>query len=90
MLSLEFASWSEPAIVFLDEVRRCTKNDSELQNLLNTSDPEQGNQFVRKYGLVYWQDKIVLPDDKNLKTKLLLEFHSSPVGGHAGIARTIA
>ncbi|PNX93203.1 hypothetical protein L195_g016354 [Trifolium pratense] len=83
-------AWSEPEIVFLDEVRRCTENDSQLQGLINTSDPVHGHQFVRKNGLVYWNNKIVLPDDKNLKTKLLLEFHSSPVGGHAGIARTIA
>lgn len=49
-----------------------------------------GHKFVLKDGLVFWQDKIVIPDDRNVKNKLLKEFHSSPVGGHAGITRTIA
>ncbi|GAU10375.1 hypothetical protein TSUD_419040, partial [Trifolium subterraneum] len=83
-------AWSKPEIALLEELRRSIEKDSQIQNLVGTSDNGQEQKFIQKQGLIYWQDRIVVPDDPQLKAKLLLEFHSSPVGGHAGIARTMA
>ena len=41
-----------------------------------------------KDGLYYLNDKLVIPDDKELKLSLLAEHHLPPSKGHPGIART--
>lgn len=37
-----------------------------------------------------WKNKIVVPYDSTLKNQLLYEYHSTPIGGHAGLLRTYA
>ncbi|XP_077219595.1 uncharacterized protein LOC143853740 [Tasmannia lanceolata] len=46
--------------------------------------------YTWRHGLLLYKGKIIIPTDSGLKTTLLQEFHSSPVGGHAGISRTMA
>lgn len=41
-------------------------------------------------GLLYWKDKLVVPNQSELIQKILLEYHTSPIGGHAGVTRSIA
>jgi hypothetical protein len=81
---------STPEVKLLDELKKGTEKDNSLQNILNNISTGQEQKFVHKDGLVYYKSRIVVPDDTHLKTKILLEFHSSPIGGHAGIARTLA
>jgi transposase InsO family protein len=38
---------------------------------------------------LYYQDRLVIPDHDELKLKLLRYVHDSPVGGHAGRAKTL-
>lgn len=40
--------------------------------------------------LLYWKHRQVIPQQPELITKILTEFHSSPIGGHSGVARTKA
>ena len=40
--------------------------------------------------LLYWKNRIVVPKDVDLIQQLLQEFHSSPIGGHFGLTRTLA
>ncbi|PNY00079.1 hypothetical protein L195_g023353, partial [Trifolium pratense] len=44
-------AWSEPEVAFLDEVRRCTEKDRQVQEWVNTSDTVHGHKFVLKDGL---------------------------------------
>jgi hypothetical protein len=81
---------STPEVKLLDELKKGTEKDNSLQNILNNISTGQEQKFVHKDGLVYYKSRIVVPDDTHLKTKILLEFHSSPICGHAGIARTLA
>ncbi|GKG14609.1 transposon Tf2-1 polyprotein, partial [Tanacetum coccineum] len=47
--------------------------------------------YFFKDGLLYWKRRVVVPpENPELITKLLVEFHSSPIGGHAGFLRTYA
>jgi hypothetical protein len=40
--------------------------------------------------LLFWKKRLVIPKDQSLIKDILEEFHASPIGGHAGISRTIA
>lgn len=47
-------------------------------------------QYAERENLLFWNDKLVIPTGSTLIDQVLYEFHASPIGGHAGIARTIA
>nr|GEW80641.1 hypothetical protein [Tanacetum cinerariifolium] len=54
-------------------------------------DPDGILPYFFKDGLLYWKRRDVVPlENLELITKLLVEFHSSPIGGHAGFLRTYA
>lgn len=48
----------------------------------NTEDFSWKNNLLWKHG------KLFIPDDQQLKHILLVEIHSTPVGGHSGTLRT--
>jgi hypothetical protein len=83
-------AWSTAEVTLLDELRNGIKKDNALQGILNNIATGQEQKFMQKEGLIYYKSIIVVPEDTQLKTKILLEFHSSPIGGHAGITRTLA
>lgn len=41
-----------------------------------------------KHGLVFYKDRIVVPPNTPLISRLLREFHDSPMGGHSGVLRS--
>ncbi|MCI02635.1 transposon TF2-1 polyprotein, partial [Trifolium medium] len=51
--------------------------------------PPHGNYSVKDQ-LLFWKDKLAITPSSPLIQQILQEFHSSLVGGHAGITRTIA
>jgi hypothetical protein len=84
-------AWSEPHSMFLEELKTTLSSDTHLKQLMdsynNSSEP---THYSVREGLLYWKDKLMIPPEKELIEKLLQEFHSSPIGGHAGITRTMA
>lgn len=44
--------------------------------------------YLFKDGLLFYKGRIVIPSDSSLRLKLIFEFHATPTGGHAGVART--
>ncbi|KAJ0895862.1 putative nucleotidyltransferase, Ribonuclease H [Helianthus annuus] len=48
-----------------------------------------GSQFMMKDGVLYYQSKIFIPCQQQLRLLLLNEFHASQAGGHSGIRVTI-
>lgn len=62
--------------------------NSEMQNFLNNS--QENKSYSAKDGLLYWKDRLVIPGQSPLIQEVSREYHSSPIGGHAGIALTIA
>lgn len=48
--------------------------------------------FTSNYGLLYWCNKLVILATSLLiqKVHLEIEIHSSPVGGHSGVTRSMA
>ncbi|CAJ2641138.1 unnamed protein product [Trifolium pratense] len=84
-------SWSEPQCQFIDEIRAALKKDQNLvEIILKCISGKAPIQYTMKDGLLYWKQRLVIPKESDLLNKVLYEFHTSPIGGHAGITRTIA
>lgn len=50
--------------------------------------PTAITDYIFRDGLLLFRGRLVLPSDSPLRVQLLEEFHSSPIGGHAGVYRT--
>ncbi|WVZ16991.1 hypothetical protein V8G54_009973 [Vigna mungo] len=76
-------AWSEPTI---------TQKDRGLKDLYDQclADKLQSPEYLIKDGLLLWKGCIMLPGDEDIINQVLLEFHSSKVRGHAGVAKTMA
>ena len=46
-------------------------------------------EFTVKDKVIYFNHRIVIPDNKEIKTKILQEHHDNPVSGHVGATKTI-
>lgn len=75
-----------------EELLKAQKQDSSLKKIFN--DIHQGIQ-VQDYSidedsrLLLWKEKIVIPDQDQLKIDILQQRHDSPLAGHPGQEKTI-
>lgn len=69
-----------------------TKKDVRLKDLYDqcVANRLQSPEYLIKDGLLLWKGRIMLPSDEDIINQVLLEFHSSKVGGHAGVTKTMA
>ena len=47
------------------------------------------SQFAVKQGLLYYKDRLFIPQETGLRSAILQELHSTPVGGHSGNKGTL-
>lgn len=74
----------------IDQIRESQLQDPDCKAIIiqiqsigaNTKD------FYWKNNLLWKHGKLFIPDDQQLKHILLVEFHSTPMGGHSGTLRT--
>lgn len=71
-------------VSLLDDMQRAVAADPKYQSLLSSPTPE----LTVKDGYLYSGDRMYVPDDAALRTRLLREFHDSPLGGHLGKSKT--
>lgn len=84
-------AWSEPHSIFLEELRARLISDPHLKQLMETyKQGADASHYTVREGLLYWKDRVVIPAEEEIVNKILQEYHSSPIGGHAGITRTLA
>ncbi|CAJ2644751.1 unnamed protein product [Trifolium pratense] len=85
-------AWSEPQYDILQQIKAAQKQDTTLIEI--TQKCVQSNQddshYTVKGDLLFWKQRIIIPQDSSLIQQLLFELHTSPLGGHAGITRTLA
>jgi hypothetical protein len=85
-------SWSEPENSIVRQLKETLQRDSKLLVIMQqcVEQPLLHPNYSVKGDLLYWKNRIVVPKDVNLIQQLLQEFHSSPIGGHSGLTRTLA
>nr|KYP74492.1 Retrotransposable element Tf2 [Cajanus cajan] len=87
-----FMASSLTASDLVQKIKAALVLDTSLQVII--ADCTQGKVMNSPYtvldGLLLWKDRIVVPNDSTIINQILQEYHSSPIGGHSGVARTIA
>ncbi|KAK8919251.1 hypothetical protein KSP39_PZI022114 [Platanthera zijinensis] len=82
---------SMPQLESMDEIQEEVQRDSELRVIVENL--RQAREAAPGYHLqndrLYYQGRVVIPAQSAWRTVMMHEFHSSPMGGHAGILRTL-
>jgi hypothetical protein len=74
---------------------------SQLQQYYNTDPigretiktgqiPRVASKLSTANGILYYQDKIFIPDHREMRQALLKEFYATPVAGHLGVKPAVA
>jgi hypothetical protein len=75
---------------WITEARDEWKKDDELWTLIQRlqQDPSASETFIWKNDSLWYKDRLYLCKNSQLKQKVLLELHTSPIGGHSGFLKT--
>ncbi|KAF8748732.1 hypothetical protein RHS01_10578 [Rhizoctonia solani] len=88
----------EPEVMLPSEVfANASEEELEIVTEFLTEDADNAPPSIRKAyrdydweeDLLWYQGKLVIPDNESLKERLLREFHDSPLAGHPGQQRTL-
>ena len=79
----EFAMYTLVAESELDAIRAAYPDDPFY------ADGSRPSYLTTRDGMYYFRDRLCVPADPTLRTRLLAEFHDSPSYGHAGYLRTL-
>ncbi|XP_050888979.1 uncharacterized protein LOC127094160 [Lathyrus oleraceus] len=62
------------------------------QNLIRKAqeDTKMRQHFSHKSDLLYFKDRLFIPEETGFRLEILQEFHASPLGGHSGIQASLA
>ncbi|GJU29316.1 peroxidase 64 [Tanacetum coccineum] len=63
--------------------------DPYTSNIINHRDPISEPDFSFARQLLFYKQRMVIPDVPDLRHKLLHEDHATPVGGHGGFLKTL-
>ena len=75
---------------WINEAREEWKNDEEIWALIRKLQQDSGtsNTFSWKNDSLWYKDCLYLCKNSQLKQKILMELHTSPLGGHSGFLKT--
>jgi hypothetical protein len=76
----------------LQELKQELLQQQEWREILQnrSQDTEPKLPYVVQGGLILFKYRLLVPTNSPLIAKILKEYHSSPIGGHAGVTRTLA
>lgn len=83
---------SKPILAILEALKKFLSTHLQSQSLMQQvlSTPSDFPSYEVRNDLLWFKKRIWIPLDSGFIPLILHEYHSSPVGGHAGIHRTIA
>jgi uncharacterized protein (DUF2344 family) len=89
---------TEPETKLQNRIEKLLDQDESLEEILTflqkgSNAPVYIKKGFKDYsmeaGLLFYQGKIVVPDNKELCQDLMAAFHDSPIAGHPGQQRTL-
>ncbi|GAU40605.1 hypothetical protein TSUD_28110 [Trifolium subterraneum] len=85
-------SFSIPHFIFLDHLKQSLQNSPTFTTLLTQiqNNPSAFSNYKVHQGLILYKNRIWLDPQSPFCSQLLEEFHSTPLGGHMGITKTLA
>jgi len=87
----ELSMLTTPQFLFIEELRNEMRQDPTYQEFCKkvNSDPSSYPDYVISNGLLLKKGRIWLPPNSRFKVLLMKEFHETPIGGHAGVVKTL-
>lgn len=83
--------WTDDAII--DEIRTKSAEDVKINEMIKLCQEMPNIRHDEVYSVtddvLYYKGKIVVPDDNNIKLKILRSCHDSKLAGHPGRMRTL-
>ena len=75
---------------WITKTRNEWKKDKEVWTLIQKlqQDPSTSDALSWKNDSLWYKDRLYLCKNYQLKQKILLELHTSPLGGHSGFLKT--
>ena len=88
----QFLILSVPCLTFLEELKhQVTINQQYCQKRQAILDsPDSHSDFTIHQNFILQKGRLWLPRDLPIIQSLLQEYHSTPMGGHAGVTKTLA
>jgi hypothetical protein len=89
---------TEPEAELQERIEKLLNHDESLEEILEfLQNSSAAPAYIRKSfkdyqmeaGLLFYQGRIVVPDNEELKKDLIAAFHNSPIAGHPGQQRTL-
>lgn len=77
-----------PQVNIWEEIKRAAKEDPYIQNMSRVAVDQPHGHYVWRNGLLRYKERVIVPDDPALRSKLMHEMHDTKMGGHSGILRT--
>ena len=77
----------------MDTIKQAISQSTSLQSLIDKyhQNPSLFPHHTYKGDFLYWKNRLLIPPESTaIINQILHEFHSSPLGGHAGFLRTHA
>ncbi|PWA81057.1 hypothetical protein CTI12_AA191120 [Artemisia annua] len=73
------------------DIKAGLHDDQYTSNIINQliTDPTSVTDFSLARELLFYKQRMVIPDVPDLRRKLLHEAHATPVGGHGGFLKTL-
>ncbi|XP_017413004.1 uncharacterized protein LOC108324575 [Vigna angularis] len=87
-----FMAWSHRETNLMSKIHKATQLDPNLQSVIQACAVGKLPNINYSYydGFLHWKHRVMIPRDAEIIQLLLKEYHSSTLGGHVGITRTMA
>src|SRR5208282_3751563 len=73
----------------IDSLLQANRTNEALQEYRDKAQlPDQGNDWTLENGLLTYQDRLVVPEETNLRTRLIKEVHAQRATAHPGRTKT--
>ncbi|CAM8968817.1 unnamed protein product [Rhodiola kirilowii] len=88
----ELCAISTPVLGILRALRILTTTNTATCKLLTDiqTSPASFPDYTLRDDLILYRNRLLVPDDSAVRQLIIHEFHNTPIGGHAGIQRTVA
>ena len=81
---------SKPVMAIWDALKEFYQQHPPSAHLMQSAQQDDSTGYAVREGLLWFNGKVVVPPDSALQRLILTEFHNTPVGGHAGMQRTLS
>lgn len=77
-----------PHVNIWEEIKRAAKEDPYIQNMSRVAADQSHGHYVWRNGLLRYKERVIVPANPALRSKLMHEMHDTKMGGHSGILCT--